>query len=143
MIVSRTTGRAGFAERRAVLAVLTAWIVLAAICPAAYALAAAAPSKAKVHGIAISGRVSKVEAAAKRFGVVDGSGHEVVLVWTAATRITGGDIKPGEIVTVRYLDKDKTHIATTVHVGTLAPSKAPASAAATAAPPPSSSPAPR
>lgn len=134
------TGRAGLAGRGAVP---IAGLVLAAWLPALSWMAAAAPSKAKVHGIAISGRVSKVEAAAKKFSVLDGSGHEVALVWTPATRITGGEIKPGEIVTVRYLDKDKSHIATTIHVGPLgAPTPAPKVPPAVTPAAPSVSPAP-
>jgi len=94
------------------------------------------PSKAKVHGISLSGRVSRVDAAAKTFSVVDSSGREVSLAWTAATKVTGGEVKPGETVTLRYLDKDKKHIATTIRVGAVAASNAatPATAAAPAAP---------
>jgi len=112
-----------------------------------WALAAAAPSKAKVHGIAVSGRISKVDASAKTFSVLDAAGHEVPLAWTAATRVTGGELKPGEIVTVRYLDKDKKHIATTIHVGPIPAAKpsvpaAPKAATPAPAPVPSPSPAP-
>jgi len=90
---------------------------------AASAAAAAAP-RAKVHGVTVSGRVSKVDAAARTFSVRETSGREVPLAWTAATKITGGDLKVGELVTLRYLDKDKKHIATTIHVGPLPPAKA-------------------
>ena len=88
-------------------------------------LSAATPSKAKVHGISLSGRVSKIDAAAKTLSVRDGSGHEVAFAWTAATKITGGDPKVGDVVTLRYLDKDKKHIATTIHVGEPATSASP------------------
>jgi hypothetical protein len=95
--------------------VLSILFVLAALaCPAP--LAAATPSK-KVHGVALSGRVSKVDAASKTLSVRDSSGREVALAWTGATKMTGGELKVGEVVTVRYLDKDKKHIATTIHVG--------------------------
>src|SRR5512141_1682098 len=92
---------------------------------------AAAPSaptttpavRAKVHGIALSGRVTRVDVAAKTFTVRDGSGRVVSLAWTAATQITGGELKAGETITLRYLDKDKKHIATTIHVGPLQPAR--------------------
>lgn len=102
-------------------------------------LSAATPSKAKVHGISLSGRVSKIDAAAMTLSVRDGSGHEVALAWTAATKITGGDPKVGDVVTLRYLDKDKKHIATTIHVGAPSAAKptspAPAASPSPAAPP--------
>ena len=75
--------------------------------------------RAKVHGIALSGEVTRVDGAAKSFAVRDRSGRVVSLAWTAATQITGGELKTGETVTLRYLDKDKKHIVTTIHVGPL------------------------
>jgi hypothetical protein len=103
-------------------------------------LSAATPSKAKVHGISLSGRVSKIDASAMTLSVRDGSGHEVTLAWTAATKITGGDPKVGDVVTLRYLDKDKKHIATTIHVG--APSSAAKPTAAPTGPSPAAPPSP-
>ena len=115
--------------------VLSILFVLAALaCPAP--LAAAAPSK-KVHGVALSGRVSKVDPASKTLSVRDASGREVALAWTAATKMTGGDLKVGEVVTVRYLDKDKKHIATTIHVGPLPPPQTAKASPPTASPSPS------
>jgi hypothetical protein len=65
--------------------------------------------------------------------VRNAAGKETKLVWTAATSIVGGKLKAGEKVTLRYLDKDGKHIATTVSVGEPAPAKTPP-AAATPAP---------
>jgi hypothetical protein len=96
------------------------------------ASAAATPSKAKVHGIALSGRVSRIDPAKMTFAVLDGSGREVALSWTRATKITGGDLKAGEQVTLRYFDKYSKHIAATIRVG---PSPSPSPRATTAVTP--------
>ena len=119
--------------------------ILLAVIPGLAGLAVAAnvppvavtppPVRAKVHGIALSGRVTRVDAAAKSFAVRDGSGRVVSLAWTPATQITGGELKTGEPVTLRYLDKDKKHIATTIHVGPLQPVR-PSPPPATPAPAP-------
>ena len=74
-------------------------------------------AKAKAHGIALSGRISRVDPVKRIFGVRDAAGREVPLSWTAATKVTGGELKVGETVTLRYLDKDAKHIATSIHVG--------------------------
>jgi hypothetical protein len=79
-------------------------------------LSAAAPSKAKVHGFALSGTVASVDEAGKTFVVASASGRKTTLAWTPATKVTGGVLKPGEKVTLRYLDKDRKHIATSIQV---------------------------
>jgi hypothetical protein len=99
------------------------------------AAATPTPNKAKVHGVALSGRVSRVDRAKLTFAVRDESGREVALSWTAATKITGGELKAGEPVTLRYLDKDSKHIATTIRVGPPAPAKSPAPAVSAPATP--------
>jgi hypothetical protein len=91
--------------------------------------------RAKAHGVAVAGRVIRVDAAKKTFSVRDGAGKEVALSWTAATRIAGGDLKAGDAVTLRYLDKDSRHIATYIRVNTPAagpqtPTAPPAASAA-------------
>ena len=74
-------------------------------------------AKAKAHGIALSGRISRLDPVKRIFGVRDAAGREIPLSWTAATKVTGGELKVGETVTLRYLDKDAKHIATSIHVG--------------------------
>lgn len=99
------------------------------------ATGAPAPSKAKVHGVALSGRISRMNSAKMTFSVQDGAGREVALSWTSATKITGGDLKTGEAVTLRYFDRDSKHIAATIHVGApAAPATRTASAAAPVSP---------
>jgi len=86
--------------------------------------------RAKAHGVAVAGRVTRVDAARKTFSVRDGGGKEVALSWTAATKIAGGELKAGDAVTIRYLDKDARHIATYIRVN------APAAVSQTPAAPP-------
>ncbi|MEP6768325.1 MAG: hypothetical protein ABJC61_06625 [Acidobacteriota bacterium] len=95
-------------------------------------------AKARAHGIALSGRVSGLDPAKKTLAVRDPAGRETSLVWTAATKISGGDLKVGETVTLRYLDKDTRHIATTIRISLPSPPSAGLPAAPSgSAPPPS------
>lgn len=103
----------------------------------AFALLGATPAatptpgvRAKAHGVAVAGRVTRVDPAKKTFSVRDAGGKEVALSWTAATKIAGGEIKAGDAVTLRYLDKEARHIATYIRVN--APAGPPAAAAAPA-----------
>ena len=93
------------------------WSILAMALSAT--LLAASPSKAKVHGYPLSGTVLSVDQSAKTFVVKSSSGKATTLVWTPATTMAGGELKVGEKVTLRYLDKDGKHIATSVVVGEL------------------------
>jgi hypothetical protein len=92
-------------------------------------LAAPAPSptaaKPKSHGNALSGTVTRMDAAASNFVVRESSGRETTLRRTNATHVTGGNLKPGVRVAVRWLEKDGHKIATSVRV------EAPAIAAST------------
>ena len=82
------------------------------------------PGKPKTHGYALTGVVGAVDEAGKTFVVKNAAGKETTLVWTAATSIVGGKLKAGEKVTLRYLDKDGKHIATTIAIGEQPPAKA-------------------
>jgi hypothetical protein len=84
---------------------------------------APAPNKAKTHGYALSGTVSNVDESRKSFAVRNAAGKETRLIWTDATTVVGGKIKAGARVTLRYLDKDGKHIATSVVVGDPTPAK--------------------
>ncbi|HXM79459.1 MAG TPA: hypothetical protein VOA00_09520 [Thermoanaerobaculia bacterium] len=116
LVLIWTTGFAGSAARTA-----TPRPTLAPSPPAKPVAA-----KAKAHGIALSGRISRVDPVKKIFGVRDAAGREIPLSWTAATKVTGGELKVGETVTLRYLDKDAKHIATSIHVGSPADAIPPA-----------------
>jgi hypothetical protein len=78
---------------------------------------APAPNKAKTHGYALSGTVSSVDESRKSFAVRNAAGKETRLIWTDATTVAGGKVKAGARVTLRYLDKDGKHIATSVVIG--------------------------
>jgi hypothetical protein len=78
---------------------------------------APAPNKARTHGYALSGTVSSVDEGRKSFAVKNAAGKETRLIWTDATTVSGGKVKAGARVTLRYLDKDGKHIATSVVIG--------------------------
>jgi hypothetical protein len=99
------------------------WSILAMALSAA--LPAASPSKAKVHGYPLSGTVMSVDQSAKTFVVKSSAGKTTTLVWTPATTMAGGELKVGEKVTLRYLDRGGKHIATSVLVGELSARKTP------------------
>jgi hypothetical protein len=103
-------------KRLAAAAVLLA---LAGLARAAEPAATPRPTplvKAKAHGVTVNGRITRLDAGKKTMSVRDASGREVPLSWTAATKIAGGELKPGESVTLRYLDKDGRHIAAYIRV---------------------------
>ncbi|HJW14052.1 MAG TPA: hypothetical protein VJ776_05120 [Thermoanaerobaculia bacterium] len=80
-------------------------------------LVADSPSKTKTHGYPLSGTIAAVDEARKTFVVKSSGGKDIALVWTAATTMVGGKLKVGEKVTLRYLDRNGKHIATTVSIG--------------------------
>jgi hypothetical protein len=84
---------------------------------------APAPGKAKTHGYALSGTVSSVDEVQKSFAVKNAAGKETRLFWTNATTVAGGKVTAGARVTLRYLDKDGKHIATSVVIGDPTPAK--------------------
>src|SRR5262245_53415290 len=73
-------------------------------------------SKPKSHGNALSGTVTRVDAASSSFVVRESSGRETTLRRTSATHVTGGSLKTGVRVAVRWLEKDGHKIATSVRV---------------------------
>ena len=91
-------------------------------------LAAAAfadtPSKAKVHGLTLTGTVVSFDAAARKMTVKSAAGRQVPLVWTGATRTAGGTVKTGVKVTVRYLQKEGKNIATSIRIEPTEPASA-------------------
>jgi hypothetical protein len=76
------------------------------------------PTHPKSHGYSLAGVVVRVDAVAKTFAVRAGSGAEMTLVRTGATRVQGEPLKAGDRVSVRYLEKDGKKIATSVRVET-------------------------
>lgn len=94
----------------------TARLSAAALLLAA-ALSAAEPSKAKVHGLSLTGTISSVDEDKKTLVVIGGKGKTTTLSWTGATKVLGGPLRAGQPVTLRYLDKDGKHIVTSARVG--------------------------
>jgi len=83
-------------------------------------LAAAEPvtpgPAAKSHANTVSGTVVSVQDGEKKLVVRDARGKETRLVWTTATRMSGGALKAGEKVTVRWMRRDGKNIATALKV---------------------------
>jgi hypothetical protein len=75
------------------------------------------PNRVKTHGVALFGTITSVDEASKSFAVKNSAGRETRLVWTNATSVTGGKVVTGARVTLRYLDKDGKHIATSIVIG--------------------------
>lgn len=107
-------------------------LALASAGPAASAAAAPPAPRVKAHGVALSGRISRIDRAKMTLSVRDAAGRETPLSWTGATKITGGELKTGDAVTIRYLDKDAKHIATYIRINP--PAAAAAARTATAVP---------
>ncbi len=74
------------------------------------------PSKAKVHGFSLAGTVASLDEAKKTLVVRGAAGKETKLTWTDATRVLGGKLAAGQAVTLRYLDRDGKHIATSIRI---------------------------
>jgi hypothetical protein len=85
--------------------------------PVLLAAQIAAPSKAKVHGFSLSGAVVRIDEAKKTLAVRNAGGKETTLVWTNATNVFGGKLAVGQAVTLKYLDRDGKHIATSIRIG--------------------------
>lgn len=95
---------------------MRAFLTLSAALLLAAGVAFAAAPNAKSHANTLSGTVTAVDSAAKTLVVKDGRGKETQLVWTSATHVTGGDLKQGEKVTVRWLSREGKKIATVIKV---------------------------
>lgn len=100
-------------------------------------VALAEPSNSKSHANTLSGTVASVDSPGKILVVRDGQGRETRVVWTGATHMSGGTLKTGEKVTVRWLPRDGKKIATVVKVHTPQ-----AETTASVVPPPAVSPTP-
>jgi hypothetical protein len=95
---------------------------LALLALASVSIAAAPPTKTpthpKSHGYSLTGVVVRVDPAAKTFAVRSSAGTETTLVRTSATRVQGDELRAGDRVAVRFLEKDGKKIATSVRVDT-------------------------
>ncbi|HTO86927.1 MAG TPA: hypothetical protein VMR54_05290 [Thermoanaerobaculia bacterium] len=92
---------------------------LTRLIPSIFLLAAVSLGEApnpKSHTKAVSGAITALDTASKSLTVKDAKGKETRLVLTGATRVTGGTLKIGEQVTVRWMTRDKKKVATIVQV---------------------------
>jgi len=71
--------------------------------------------RTKSHAHAVDGRVVSV-VPSRSFVVRTPAGEESTLVLTGATHLSGGLLKPGERVAVRYLVREGKKVATSIRV---------------------------
>ncbi len=81
----------------------------------------------KSHARAVDGRVVSVDAS-RSFVVRTPAGEESTLLLTGATHLSGGPLKPGGRVAVRYIVREGRKVATSIRVE--APQGAPPAATA-------------
>ncbi|HYB52998.1 MAG TPA: hypothetical protein VEG84_03950 [Thermoanaerobaculia bacterium] len=73
-------------------------------------------STPKNHASTLTGTVAAMDEVKKTLVVHDAQGKDTQVVWTGATRMTGGTLKIGQSVTVRWMHRDGKKIATIVKV---------------------------
>ena len=86
--------------------------VLLIVSSAFAATAAKAPAP---HGKSVHGTLLKLDEKAKTFEVKQAA-RMYDLAWNDATKVTGGTLKDGETVTVRYMVHDGKNVATSVMI---------------------------
>jgi len=92
------------------------WLSVAAML---WLTAATFAGEDKPGGMAMEGRITKVDAAATVMTVRDAADKETAIYWTDATRIEGGKLEVGAIVHFKAAEKDGKWWASWVHVGEL------------------------
>jgi hypothetical protein len=80
-----------------------------------FAATTKAPAAAKSHGKSVHGSVAKLDESAKTFDV-DAGKKATMVQWNDATKVTGGTLKDGETVTVKYMVHDGKNVATSVMI---------------------------
>ncbi|PYQ30000.1 MAG: hypothetical protein DMF56_09750 [Acidobacteria bacterium] len=80
-----------------------------------FAATTKAPAAAKSHGKSVHGTVAKLDEGAKTFDVNAGK-KSTMVQWNDATKVTGGTLKDGETVTVKYMVHDGKNVATSVMI---------------------------
>lgn len=68
------------------------------------------------HASSLSGTVASVDEAGKMLTVKNKAGKETTLAWTDATKVTGGSLKAGERVSIRWIEKDGKSVATSIQI---------------------------
>ena len=101
---------------RKIFTLTVASMVLAA------AFASAGTDKAVSHARAAHGTVQSLDASSKTFVLHMGT-KEMKVTYNDATRITGGQLKDGEQIEVRAVEKNGDHVATAIQIEPLKPAK--------------------
>ena len=81
-----------------------------------FAATTKAPAAAKSHGKSVHGTVAKLDEGAKTFDVNSSAKKSTMVQWNDATKVTGGTLKDGETVTVKYMVHDSKNVATSVMI---------------------------
>jgi hypothetical protein len=82
------------------------------VATSAFAATTKAPAS---HGKSVHGSVAKLDESAKTFDV-DAGKKATNIQWNDATKVTGGTLKDGETVTVKYMVHDGKNVATSVMI---------------------------
>jgi len=85
------------------------------------AFAATASKPPATHGKSVHGTVARLDEGARTFIVNSSAKKTYDLQWNDATKVTGGSLKDGESVTVRYMVHDGKNVATSIMI--VAPKK--------------------
>lgn len=92
--------------------------VAAVLCIAVVALAGDDKKMgSKMDGKSMEGTISQLDMAGKMMMVKDSAGKETSVYWTDATKVEGGELKEGEMVHFKVMEKDGKMWATWVQVG--------------------------
>jgi len=93
-------------------------LALVLLVSSAFAATTKAPA---THGKSVHGTVARLDEGTKTFIVNSSAKKTYDLQWNDATKVTGGSLKDGESVTVRYMVHDGKNVATSIMI--VAPKK--------------------
>jgi hypothetical protein len=105
--MSRSTGRRNLMRK------IWALSLVAVLCLAVVAIA----GEDKMGAKPMEGKITKVDMAAKTLIVTDAAGKESTLYWNETTKVEGGELKEGETLHYKAMEKDGKMWATWLHVG--------------------------
>ena len=96
--------------------------LVAALCIAVVALAGddkKMGDKKMMAGKSMEGTISKLDMTEKMMMVKDSMGKETAVYWNDSTKVEGGELKEGEMVHFKAMEKDGKMWASWVHVGAM------------------------
>jgi hypothetical protein len=95
---------------RVIIASLAVLLIVSA------AFAATTTKAPAPHGKSVHGTLAKLDEKAKSFTVTSAAKKNYDLQWNDATKVSGGTLKDGESVTVRYMIHDGKNVATSIMI---------------------------